>query len=253
LVDIDKVSRKGLDWKSILKQQANRINHDYDMYLETKDDAPTNIDANDIFKLSIENDEWEKLGLPFITNTVTESGQGVAPLAGISFDFNVTDPNVEEMITRLNNRSKYFNTTTFNDVKKQVNTAYTEGLSVQKLKKNIRDKYNQWVSPADELTQARAMTIARTEMVAVVNGGGDLGMNQAYNQGLIEGKEWLTTFDGETRDDHGLADGQVVLPNGTFQVGGDELSYPGDPNGAPGNIINCRCTSLPVKKIKRGR
>lgn len=242
--------------RRIFEMQAKRMNHDYDYFMETKDDQVLSTDANAIFKLSIENDEWEQLGLPFITNTVNESGKQVAVSANIHFGFDVTDPNVEEMIVRLNNRSKYFNTSSFNNVKKMVNDAYTEGLSVQKLKKNIRDQYNQWVNPADKLTQARAMTIARTEMVAVVNGGGDLGMVQAYNQGLLEGKEWLTTFDGETRDgssgfDHIHADGQVVLPTGSFDVSGEKLKYPGDPNGSPGNTINCRCSTLPVKKRKR--
>jgi hypothetical protein len=32
-----------------------------------------------------------------------------------------------------------------------------------------------------------------------------------------------------------------------FDVGGEQLMYPGDPDGgSPGNTINCRCTVLPV-------
>jgi uncharacterized protein with gpF-like domain len=62
----------------------------------------------------------------------------------------------------------------------------------------------------------------------------------------VEWKEWLTAGDERVRDMHVAADGQITKLDDYFNVGGEYLMYPGDPNGSPENIINCRCVSLPV-------
>jgi hypothetical protein len=35
--------------------------------------------------------------------------------------------------------------------------------------------------------------------------------------------------------------------DGFFDVGGEQLQFPGDPAGAPENVINCHCVSIPVE------
>jgi hypothetical protein len=47
------------------------------------------------------------------------------------------------------------------------------------------------------------------------------------------------------RPGHIAADGQVVDVNKPFLVEGEELMYPRDPNGSPGNTINCHCMMAP--------
>lgn len=44
---------------------------------------------------------------------------------------------------------------------------------------------------------------------------------------------------------HILADKQVRNPKEPFNVGGEELQYPRDPRGSPGNTINCHCLVQP--------
>lgn len=58
---------------------------------------------------------------------------------------------------------------------------------------------------------------------------------------------WMTILDERTRIDHAIADGQQKFPEESFFVGGELLRFPGDPQGSPGNIINCRCSS--VRKV----
>jgi len=89
---------------------------------------------------------------------------------------------------------------------------------------------------------ARAERIARTEVIGSLNGG----KLDGYAEMGVERKEWLATQDDRARDEHAEADGQVVGIEDSFDVGGQRLAYPGDPTGDPGNIINCRCTVLPV-------
>ena len=62
----------------------------------------------------------------------------------------------------------------------------------------------------------------------------------------VKEKEWLSTKDDRVRIEHLEVDGQVVPIDEPFIVGGEELMYPGDASGSAGNVINCRCTELPV-------
>ncbi len=53
-------------------------------------------------------------------------------------------------------------------------------------------------------------------------------------------KTWETTSDNP-RPAHEDADGQEVPIDEPFDVDGEDLDYPGDPNGSDGNVINCMC------------
>jgi hypothetical protein len=70
----------------------------------------------------------------------------------------------------------------------------------------------------------------------------------------LEQKEWLSTFDNRTRDSHLAMAGKVANIDETFEVenengGIDNMLYPLDPNGSAGNVVNCRCTILPVIQL----
>ena len=54
-------------------------------------------------------------------------------------------------------------------------------------------------------------------------------------------KTWIATLDGKTRNSHFAADGQRAPLAGTFTVGGAQLAFPGDPDGPPDEVANCRC------------
>lgn len=100
-----------------------------------------------------------------------------------------------------------------------------------------------------ERWQARAVTIARTTVIAANNAGSWQSARQvAEALGTVGGmvlKEWLATTDSRTRDTHKRADGMVVRGlNATFRVGRSALLYAADPGGRPEDVINCRCTTL---------
>lgn len=54
-------------------------------------------------------------------------------------------------------------------------------------------------------------------------------------------KVWIATIDGKTRPTHFAADGQRAPLTGTFSVGHSALHYPGDLDGPPEEVRNCRC------------
>lgn len=103
-----------------------------------------------------------------------------------------------------------------------------------------------------------AETVARTEVVRAYNGGALDGVRHA--QSVMDDppllyKQWMSTLDNRVRPDHALADGQTVPLDEPFDVGGEQLDYPGDPSGSAGNVINCRCTQVlvevPAETIER--
>lgn len=94
---------------------------------------------------------------------------------------------------------------------------------------------------ADETVwQTRARTIARTEAVGATNAG---SLDAAVRAGAGV-KVWIATGDNRTRDSHLWASGQCVPVDQPFTIGGVALQMPGDPAGAAGETINCRCTMI---------
>ena len=84
--------------------------------------------------------------------------------------------------------------------------------------------------------------IARTQTTRVENLARIDVYKEVASQGYEIVKEWVAVVDSRTRDAHKKADGQRVPIDEPFIVNGEKLMYPGDPNGSPENIINCRCT-----------
>jgi uncharacterized protein with gpF-like domain len=58
---------------------------------------------------------------------------------------------------------------------------------------------------------------------------------------VIGSKEWLTQQDDRVRDSHAEIDGETVGLDDVFSNG---LECPGDENGDPEDVINCRCSLL---------
>ena len=90
----------------------------------------------------------------------------------------------------------------------------------------------------DQIIPNRSLVIARTETIRATNRG---SQDAALATGLDLDKVWIATSDDRTRDAHRAADGQRTDIRGVFIVDGEELQYPGDPNGSASNVIQCRC------------
>jgi hypothetical protein len=98
----------------------------------------------------------------------------------------------------------------------------------------------------------RGEAIVRTEMRRIGQTASQAQMQQADRALRAERrpplrKQWLATRDARTRPAHAKADGQVVLVDESFYVGGEWLRFPGDPYAKGANTINCRCASIPYR------
>jgi len=116
--------------------------------------------------------------------------------------------------------------------RKQQNEELSRDDIADELKKEIGD--NQSVERAALITVFVAHTAINWS---------SLNESKIFNQEVREElkKEWISMRDDKVRDDHAEADGQTVGLDDFFLVGGEQLEYPGDPNGSIENIINCRC------------
>jgi DNA-directed RNA polymerase specialized sigma24 family protein len=118
-------------------------------------------------------------------------------------------------------------------IREVVRQGLAEGLGTEEIAAAIEE------ATAGELAMARARRIARTE-THTASMVGQFGAAQASP--LQWRKTWLATEDKRTRESHVEANGQERALDEPFEVGEAQLMFPGDPDGPPGEIINCRCT-----------
>ena len=80
---------------------------------------------------------------------------------------------------------------------------------------------------------------ARTMATGVQNAGRIDCYKRAESKGVKMKQMWLATHDDRTRHSHRWLDGETQPVGGTFSNG---CRFPADPQGAPAEIYNCRCT-----------
>lgn len=124
--------------------------------------------------------------------------------------------------------------TTHDALRHALSTTIDTG-AVDDLITSLQDTYAAW-------QDGRVNSIADTTVV----GGWSLGqLDAAFQAANVTGAQavrtWTATLDAHTRPEHAAADGQQVGLSEPFDVGGEQLMYPGSPDGSPGNTINCRC------------
>lgn len=123
------------------------------------------------------------------------------------------------------------------ELKKNIASEVTRGLSKSATYKDIaRNISNQMNTGLYNATR-----IARTEGHRVIQKGTMDAMNVAKSKGADVVKQWDSTLDGDTRPSHRRVDGEIRELDEPFSNG---LMYPGDPNGKPGEVIQCRCVLL---------
>lgn len=93
----------------------------------------------------------------------------------------------------------------------------------------------------EDYLDGRVERILRTETTRVTNYAAVMAEKKFEYKTQ---KEWASVHDNRTRHPHKSADGQRVALDSAFAVGGEQLMFPGDPNGSAKNTINCRCTTL---------
>ena len=178
-----------------------------------------------------------------------EYGRSLLSRKGVSFDlFN----NLFLEWIKINGLKKAngINETTHEDLRAKMQATLAEGIengeTIEQLSARLVDAAD---GVYENMSTYRAEMIARTETVCTVNYGSLI----LYIGEGIEKKEWLASPGGSAagvRDAHqvgaGYGEPYIVAVSKAFMIGGEALQYPGDPAGSAGNVIECRCSIVPV-------
>jgi HK97 family phage portal protein len=113
-------------------------------------------------------------------------------------------------------------------VKDIILSGVIQNLNTVEIAKNLRQFY-------DDQSKWKSMRVARTEVGAAAGYGQHSAAEQS---GVVTSHQWVSSRDDRVRDLHQEVDGETVPLDEPYSNG---LSFPGDPNGDPSEIINCRC------------
>ena len=180
----------------------------------------------------------EPIRRAFIEQTMTPALKA----AGLSWD--VTHPLIAGQLSKQTMHITSIADTTRSNVMAIIGESYKQGLSIPDTAEAIQ-------SGMQEASLTRATLIARTELSGAVNGSSLTATRivaDATGQPMI--KRWMTA-PGAAFPRHELVDGLDGQERGLdepFDVDGDSLMFPGDPDGPVENVANCRCVG-PMTRI----
>lgn len=123
-------------------------------------------------------------------------------------------------------------------ITKTVTSSILQGKSIPKIAVELQTH----IVNMDRSSSIRA---ARTAVTSAENAGRVDTYKAAEDMGIELEQEWLATLDGRTRHSHRMLDGERIKVGGTFSNG---CRFPGDPDGPPWEVYNCRCTLIAAVK-----
>ena len=122
--------------------------------------------------------------------------------------------------------------------------------SVSELSRRVTEALK---GPSGIMSPAEAKKIASTEIPSFKN----FAKHEVYKKAGVSKLRWVSVIDSRTRParervpraNHIVMDGRETEVGKPFDmaVSGAKMFYPGDPDGPPFEVINCRCTLMPIK------
>jgi len=195
--------------------------------------------VSELFNLTNEVQAFISAFLSLVAGAVDAAGSAEVEALGLEIAFGIERPEVISAYRGiLQHTAQKTQNRVWLDLVGIFEEAELEGESVPQIMERLSAYYG------GLKTDWQTERIARTTITAASN----LGATEAWAQSeVVRAREWISALiPGRTRDEHATAHGQQRGLRESFDVGGELLQYPGDPQGSPGNIINCLCTLGPV-------
>ena len=238
----DPVEDMQRDLKKYFQRQQNEVGrrlrdgkiYGRGQYKQDIDNIP---DPSSLFDTDAERELFIEEFREHITAAVEKFGEAALLSVGADVSFDLTLIEVQAGISHiLETVAKKVNDTTWLGLVELFQEAEQEGEGIPAIMERLSLFFG------DRKSDYQTERIARTTMT----GASNHGTLEAWDQsGVVNSKSWLSALlPGRTRDAHAEAHGQTVGIREMFDVGGEFLAYPGDPSGAPENIINCLCSMI---------
>jgi HK97 family phage portal protein len=188
------------------------------------------VDASSVFDAAYWRAQSADVALDLYEAVGSAAAVRLTDKFAVSFTMDTTE--MQRFVqARSNQLAGQVTDTTYGAIKDQLAEGAGAGETIQQLAARIEAVF-------DEADKNRAVTIARTEVISAYNGT-TAEFAAMVGTDVVAAQEWIATRDARTRESHAEADGTIAMPGQPFDNG---LMYPGDPNGEPGEVINCRCT-----------
>ena len=121
--------------------------------------------------------------------------------------------------------------------RQKVSSAITQGILQGESIPNVSKRLKTVVG----MDRSAAIRNARTATTGAENAGRVDSYEEAESKGIELEQKWEAVLDMRTRSEHRQLDGQTCPVHGAFEIDGEQIRYPGDPE-APGYLVyNCRC------------
>lgn len=154
-------------------------------------------------------------------NIAFRDAEKIAELAKIA-----TSPEIGDRITKITDYTRKL-------IKETIERGITDNLTKPQIAKQIAER------TTDTIAKKRALLIARTETTYISSKAAEINVQDSP---FKLQKTWIPVSDMRTRPDHlEMLSKKPILKDETFNVGGTQMKYPGDPAGGAANCVNCRC------------
>lgn len=97
------------------------------------------------------------------------------------------------------------------------------------------------VQAVADMDRKAALRNARTMVTCAQNAGRQAAYERGEKKGIHGVKMWVAAHDERVRASHAAIDGETAFVDEKFSNG---LMFPGDKNGAPAEVYNCRCAMV---------
>ena len=261
-------TRKEVLWRSFekrIRKRESRFADTIDDYLSSQATKIANkvrkyknpaMNIDKIFDIEAETKRYHRISQATYFDAFREGGEsGIAAAKGMIYapeterllgkddlPFEIRPEYQAELETMIFDSGTKINQETLKLVVEKIQEGAKENWTTAQLARAIEDQLTSYAA-------FRSRRVARTELAKTENWGQIEGYKQSE---FIELKGWLSAFTKDTRETHKDADRKYssdpIPLDDPFVVGGEELQYPGDYRGSPGNVINCLCSTFPVVK-----